>query len=109
MPSGQQTLKGHKNDVGKPQISLVTRSLIVGIATIMGVGLKKYGRDNWKKGMLWSRPYDALQRHLLAWWAGEGIDEESGESHLWHAACELMFLIEYEQNKLGKDDRYGRG
>jgi len=105
MPDGQPRLDGKKFDEGKPKLSFVARSLFVAIAFIMEPGAVKYGRDNWRKGMLWSRPYDALLRHLTAWWEGESCDKESGKSHLWHAACELMFLIEYEMKGLGEDDR----
>jgi hypothetical protein len=103
---GQVRLDGKKFDEGKPQLGLVTRTLIWGIGTIMTMGVSKYGRDNWRGGMAWSRPYDALLRHLTAWWDGENKDAESGHSHLWHAAAELMFLIEYEAKKLGQDDRH---
>jgi len=105
MPDGQPTLEGKKNDQGKPQLSLVTKTLIWGIAQVMTFGAVKYGRDNWRKGMDWNRPYDALLRHLTAWWDGEGTDSETGLSHLLHAACELMFLIEYEAMGTGHDNR----
>lgn len=99
-------LGGNKFDSGKPKLSFVARSLLVAIVSIMEPGAIKYGRDNWRKGMLWSKPYDALLRHLTSWWENEGVDPETGKSHLWHAACELMFLIDYETNNIGKDDRY---
>ena len=102
---GQPRLDGKKFDEGKPKLSFVARSLLVAIAYIMEPGAVKYGRDNWRGGMNWSRHYDALLRHLTAWWEGENHDIESKKSHLWHAACELMFLIEYETKELGKDDR----
>lgn len=98
-------IEGKKFDDGKPKMSLVARSLLVAIATIMEFGLEKYGRDNWKGGMIWSKPYDAVQRHLTDWWEGKSLDPETGKSALWHAACEIMFLIEYEQKNLGQDDR----
>lgn len=102
---GQVRLDGKKFDEGKPKLSFVARTLLIAIASVMAPGAVKYGRDNWKGGMLWSRPYDALLRHLTAWWDGENKDPESGMSHLWHAACELMFLVEYEAKKVGQDDR----
>lgn len=104
---GQPRLDGKKFDEGKPQMSYVARSLMVAIASVMAPGAERYGRDNWKGGMTWNRPYDALLRHLTSWWEGETADPDSGKSHLWHAACELMFLIEYEAKGIGKDVRYG--
>ena len=63
------------------------------------------GARNWEKGMKWGRCFGALMRHMWAWWAKEPADPETGKSHLWHAACCLMFLIAYEQRKIGEDDR----
>ncbi len=103
---GQVKLNGNKNDNGKPELGLVPKSLIWAVGTILTFGAKIYGTHNWRKGLLWSRPYNALFRHLTAWWNGESLDLESGKSHLWHAATELAFLIEYEETKTGQDDRF---
>lgn len=62
------------------------------------------GRNNWRKGMRWSRLADAALRHLLKWASGSRVDEETGLSHLAHAMCCLMFLLNYEQTGLGEDD-----
>lgn len=102
---GQPRLDGKKFDEGKPKFSYVARSTLEAIAYIMEMGAKKYGRDNWKQGMAWSRPYDAALRHLTSWWEGESLDPESGKSHLHHVLCEIMFLVEYEAKNLGQDDR----
>jgi len=103
---GQVMLNGKKNDQGKPMLGLVPRTLIWAVGSILTSGAVKYGKNNWRGGLLWSRPYDALLRHLTAWWDGEDKDAETGKSHLHHAACELAFLIEYEEKSLGSDDRY---
>lgn len=106
MPDGQTKLGGIKHDDGKPQLGLVAKSLIWAIGTVMTLGVDEYGRDNWRQGMDWDRPYNAALRHLTAWWDGEHLDPKSGKSHLWHAAAEVMFLIEYEAKGLGHDNRY---
>lgn len=62
------------------------------------------GRNNWRKGMRWSRLADAALRHMLKWVSGSRVDEETGLSHLAHAMCCLMFLLNYEQTGLGEDD-----
>lgn len=103
---GQVKLNGKKDDQDKPMLDLVPKSLIWAVGEILTQGAKKYGTHNWRDGLLWSRPYAALLRHLTAWWSGENLDAESGKSHLWHASAELAFLVEYEQSKTGKDDRY---
>ena len=46
-------------------------------------GNAKYGRHNYRvKGVLASVYFDAMMRHLLQWWEGEDIDEDSGKHHL---------------------------
>lgn len=68
-------------------------------------GARKYGRNNWQKGMSWSRCLNSGRRHLFAWWRGEVYDKESGIHHLALLTCSIMFLFVYERDKLGKDDR----
>jgi hypothetical protein len=46
-----------------------------------------------------------MMRHMWAWWRGEEKDPETGMSHLWHAACCVMFLIAYEARRAGTDNR----
>ena len=95
-----------KNDTGKPPVGLIPRSALLEEARVLEFGAKKYGLHNWRKGMDRSRLTDAALRHLLAYIDGEDNDPETGISHLAHARCSLGFLIEYQQKKLGKDDRY---
>lgn len=69
-------------------------------------GTEKYVKNGWRNGMEWSRLVDATLRHLTAWMEGEEVDPESGVSHLYHAACNLMFLSEYQERGVGVDDRW---
>ena len=96
---------GRKDDCGKAPYHLIAPELLDGVAQILDVGARKYEPRNWEAGMNWSRPFSALMRHMWAWWRGEGQDPETGMSHLWHAACCIMFLMAYEARKAGKDDR----
>ena len=41
-------------------------------------------------------------RHIFAWWGGEDKDPETGFSHLAHAACCLLFLMEFQRNGWGR-------
>lgn len=99
------TEEAKKYDNGKVRLDLLAPEFLEGTARVLAFGAEKYGERNWEKGMKWGRPYAALGRHLWAWWRGEPFDDESGLPHLWHAACCLMFLIAYEQRKVGEDDR----
>ena len=91
--------KGHKNDVGKNRLDLIPPEVIDALGQVLTHGSKKYGDRNWEKGIVYSRVYGAILRHLNAWAAGEYTDElpsGSGFPHLWHALCELAFLVTYE-------------
>lgn len=98
--------EGTKFDEGKVRLDLLAPEFLYGTSKVLGVGAEKYDEYNWAKGMKWSRVFGAMMRHMWSWWAGEKLDHETGYSHLWHAACCLMFLIAYEQRNVGEDDRY---
>lgn len=98
--------EGRKDDQKKTwRPGLIAVEFIQGIATVLAFGAIKYDAGNWAKGMDWSRPIDALDRHWTAWKGGEKFDPETGYSHLWHAGCCLMFLVAYEARGIGRDDR----
>ena len=85
-----------KADQGKVRPCLVPPSLIPAVAAIREYGCKKYtDPENWRQ-VEPQRYRDALYRHLLAYLAGEELDAESGLPHLWHMACNVAFLIEFE-------------
>ena len=88
-----------KADAGKAQLSLVPQRIICAIARIREYGNNKYpegGKDNWKS-VEKQRYVDAMLRHISAYVSDpEGVDEESGFPHLWHAACNLAFILEME-------------
>lgn len=97
--------EGRKDDGGKSPHHLIAPEMPEALAQVLAFGAAKYAPRNWEKGMDWSRPFSALMRHMWAWWRGEGADPETGMSHLWHAACCIMFLVAYEERKIGRDDR----
>ena len=96
---------GHKDDKGKIRVELIPPELLFAVGEILTLGAEKYKDRNWEAGMLWSRVFGALMRHLWAWWGGQYKDPETGRSHLWHAACGIAFLIAYEERNVGTDDR----
>lgn len=95
-----------KYDKAKIDFSLLPFAPLRQIASVLMHGAKKYGRDNWKKGLEYSRLFSACQRHLIAWWEDyEDIDQDSGLPHLAHAICNLLFLLEGELKNKGIDNR----
>lgn len=87
---------GVKADGGKARFDLLTPSFLFGISRVLEFGARKYADRNWEKGISYGRVFGALMRHLWAWWGGEDKDPETGESHLYHAGCCLMFLAHFE-------------
>lgn len=100
-------MSGRKDDSHKIRLDLVPAELIAAVGEILTFGAEKYDARNWEKGMSWGRVFGALMRHLWAWWNPlvPDTDEETGKSHLWHAACCIAFLIAYEARGVGVDDR----
>jgi len=99
-------LKGVKPE----RYSFIPKAPLDLLARIYGYGDAKYGdAHNYRKGYEWSKNYDALQRHLTAWWDREDTDPESGLSHLGHAAWHVFALIVFSSDPKYKqfDDRYG--
>lgn len=78
------------------------------VAKVAGFGEKKYARLNYMKGYEWSLSYDAMQRHLHAFWSGEDLDPESGLPHLAHAAWHCLALMAFMREHPNYDDRYKR-
>ena len=97
--------KAVKNDSNKLRMELIPPDALEALARILTDGAIKYSSRNWELGMEWSRPYAALQRHLLAWWGGQDVDPESGHPHLWHVLTNAVFLVSYNERKIGEDDR----
>lgn len=97
MKEEDQTIKA---DAGKPKLSLVPRQVIFDIAKVREYGLKKYGEsESWKQVDI-QRYRDAAFRHFMAYLDDpQGVDAESGLSHLSHLACNVAFLSELEKNR----------
>jgi hypothetical protein len=90
----------------KTRFDLVPFAAVGEIADALAYGADKYSANNWCRGTNWGRYFAALCRHVFAWWRGEDKDPESGLSHLAHAGCCLLFLMEYQRNGWGTDDRF---
>ena len=76
----------------KTRYDLVPFGALAQIADVLAYGADKYEANNWARG--------------TAWWCGEDLDSETGLSHLAHAGCCLLFLLEYQRNGWGSDDRF---
>lgn len=95
-----------KFDGEKLPLHLLSTEAMNQTAAVLKFGAQKYAEHNWRKGFAWSRPLAAAMRHITAFNNGEDRDPESGLSHLAHAACCIMFLLEFEKTHQHLDDRY---
>lgn len=94
------------NDV---RMSLVPAVELMEVAELYGRGAKKYSSWNWAKGYEWSNSYDALQRHLAAFWSGEEIDDGEGGTGLQHLSCaafHVLTLMYFSKHHRALDDRH---
>lgn len=97
-----------KDSVGSTKVPyhLVPSEVIGGIALAMLEGALKYGAYNYRvAGVRYSIYYDALQRHIKAWWNGEDIDKESGLPHIYKSLACLVVLADSIHIGNANDDR----
>lgn len=99
-------MSGNKYDGDKPRFDLIPAEPLEALATLYGLGAKKYGDRNWEEGFKWGRLFAALCRHLWAWWRGEKFDQVDGQHHLIAVAWNAFALYEHERRQIGEDDRY---
>jgi hypothetical protein len=84
-----------KDAVGirKAPMSAVPAQPLLELGLAMMEGARKYGRHNYRiAGVRSSVYYDAVMRHIMAWWEGEDIDPDSGLPHLVKAMACLCVL-----------------
>lgn len=97
---------GARRNSGKVDFSLVPFHLLSGVARVLMSGELKYNTHNWAKGMKFSSSFSCLMRHLIKWfYCKEDLDAETGEHHLDHAMCNLLFLKHYTRTYSEGDDR----
>lgn len=93
---------GTKHDQGKPAFDLIPPLALEAIARVLEYGARKYAPDNWrhvKDSPGRRRYYRAALGHLNRWKSGELVDPETGESHLAHTLCCVLFELEREEER----------
>ena len=96
--------------MAKPSTSNVPPIGILEVGKVMALGAKKYGPMNWRhQGVSASVYYDAIQRHLAAYWDGEDCDSESGAPHIAHVAACCMILLDAQAQMQLNDNRPAPG
>lgn len=92
--------------VAKVSMSMVPSGPIMEAAMGMFEGSCKYGRHNYRAvGVRASVYYDAVFRHLTAWWEGEDIDPASNIHHIGKAIASLIVVRDSMMRGNWTDDR----
>lgn len=87
------------------QLGAVDPTSLMQVAEVAGYGCAKYARYNFLKGYDWSLSFDALCRHLFAFWSGEDNDPESGLPHMAHVGWHSLTLLAFMRLHPELDDR----
>lgn len=107
MAQSSETNEGLRYNSGKVRLDLLPPEWITALGDVMTQGAEKYAERNWEAGMDWSHCYASAMRHLLKFWNGGDIDEESGLPHVTHAAWNCLALLSYSLHKPEFDNRPG--
>lgn len=79
----------------KPDLSLVSGTMLAHVAAALQDGLDKYGLANWRQIAVQARTYSAASsRHVKLWEDGEDFAPDSGVHHLAHAAATLLIILD---------------
>lgn len=101
---------GGEKEIKKTFYHLIPVDPLAELARLYEYGANKYQPRNWEKGFDWSKGYDALMRHLQAFWAHEhegDIDPENGAHHLASVVFYAFALMEWKNTHPELDDRPG--
>lgn len=96
---------GKRFNEGKTRHDLVPAYAQEQYARVLTFGATKYGEQNWRNGMPWSKIIASLERHLQAIKRGADVDEDSFQLHAAHVMCNAAFLTEYYKIYPQGDDR----
>jgi hypothetical protein len=81
-----------RHNEGKLRMSLIDFDALEPLVQALEYGAKKYGKDNWKKGLPEDELMDSLLRHVTALSDGEIFDEGSNVHHIGHIMANAMFI-----------------
>ena len=92
--------------IRRAPLSTISGPVLYEIGLAMLEGAYKYGRHNYRvSGVRHSVYFDALMRHMWAWWEGEDIDPKSGLHHLSKAAACIFVMRDSIVKGNDVDDR----
>jgi hypothetical protein len=90
----------------KPGLSCLPLAPLLFVGQVMRNGARKYGRMNWRGTKIHASTYlDAIWRHLLLWWDGYDLDDNSNLPHLAHVAANCILFMDAQMVGAVEDDR----
>lgn len=102
----QSNSLGTRHNEGKPRWSLVDFDALEPMVRVLEYGAKKYGENNWKKGLKTTEICESLLRHIFAYLNGEDIDPESGLPQIGFILSNAKFLSYMTQFRPDCDTRH---
>ena len=105
----QLKTENKKNAVAesKPKTEAIPPVAIFALGAAMQNGSYKYGAFNWRDSAVDANVfYNAMMRHLLAWYAGENYAEDSGVHHLAHLMASCAIILDAENYGVFVDNRF---
>ncbi|EGL63604.1 hypothetical protein AGRO_3673 [Agrobacterium sp. ATCC 31749] len=88
------------------QFATVPMTVMCEVGVAMLEGAAKYGRHNYRvTGVKASVYVDAAMGHIMQWWEGEDIDDDSKLSHITKAISSLVVLRDAMIQQQLNDDR----
>lgn len=104
--SENQKSEGLKFDQEKPDLTDIPMDAIFEMGRAFSYGQKKYGKNNFRNGMLVSRQLAAALRHIYQHLDGETFDKETKSMHLGNAMASIAMAIYNLKNNPATDDRF---
>lgn len=99
----------NKKDVvatNKPKVSAVPPIALFAIGAAMQNGADKYGLFNWRESEVKATTFfDAIHRHLAAWYSGEDYADDSKVHHLAHVMAGCAIILDAINSAVFVDDR----
>lgn len=90
----------------KPSPHFIRPIAIIEESVVMALGAAKYGAFNWQDTPVDAATYySAAMRHLMIWYAGEDLDDESRASHLTHVRACMAILLDSQASGILIDNR----
>jgi hypothetical protein len=103
---------GKRDDGGKMSWHLIPVPGMVEFCKVWHAGGLKYGAENWRGGLAFTRVYRPMMSHLNKWLCGKGsYDKELGTHHLMMVAwgCFVLYMYEIVFGREDLDDRPDKG